>query len=77
VVRSGPPTPDEKRAAFPEYLADALGGTLPPSDTGLHNDTIAALENLAVGLAAAQPTDVLVAVARAAFDVEMDDRPSD
>ena len=55
-------------------LADALGGALPPSDTGLQNGTIAALENLAVA-AAGQPTDVLVTVARAAFDVEMDDRP--
>jgi hypothetical protein len=75
VVRSGPPTPDEKRATFPEYLADALGGTLPPSDTGLQKGTIAALENLAVAGAAGQPTDVLVTVARAAFDVEMEDRP--
>jgi hypothetical protein len=74
VVRSGPPTPDEKRAAFPKYLADALAGAMPPSETGLHNDTIAALENLASAAAGGQPTDVLVAVARAAFDVEMDDR---
>ena len=27
MVRSGPPTPDEKRAAFPEYLAATTRGT--------------------------------------------------
>jgi hypothetical protein len=45
-----------------------------PAIPGCRNGTIAALVNLAVA-AAGQPTDVLVTVARAAFDVEMDDRP--
>jgi hypothetical protein len=47
---------------------------MPATETGLHNDTIAALENRAIAAAKGQPTGVLVTVPRAAFDVEMDDR---
>lgn len=69
MVRIGPATPAEKRKSFPLLLAYALRGQMPPSETGFGNDTLAALENVA--LAYGQPTDHEVAAAWAAFDAEM------
>jgi hypothetical protein len=54
-------TAEELRAAFPEYLADALRGEMPPSETGLGNDALAALENLAIAAGDGEPTDQLAA----------------
>ncbi|MDT5260761.1 MAG: hypothetical protein QOD10_5841 [Mycobacterium sp.] len=71
MVRMGPTTPEELRAAFPEYLADALRGEMPPSETGLGNDTLEALENLAIAAGDGEPTDDLAAAARAAFDADL------
>ena len=73
MVRMGPATPEELRAAFPEYLADALRGEMPPSETGLGNDTLEAVYAVAEAAYDEQPTDEAVAAARAAFDAEMRD----
>jgi hypothetical protein len=56
-----------------ECLDDALAGNMPPSETGLGNDSLAALEYLAIAAGSGQPTNELAAAARAAFDAEVVD----
>jgi hypothetical protein len=69
--RPAPATPDEKRAAFKACLRDALQGRMPPTGTGMHPETIDALYAIARAAYQNQPTDDLVAEARAALAAEL------
>jgi hypothetical protein len=71
-MRLGLATPDEKRCAFDECLAGALSGHMPPSETGLNSATVDTLEAIARVASQQQPTDELVAAARAALSHEND-----
>jgi len=59
-----------KRMAFVECLADARRGIMPPSETGLHDSTLQALENLAIGYDQQDADHLVAAAARAAFEAE-------
>jgi uncharacterized membrane protein len=69
--RAAPATPDEKRAAFKACLRHALQGKMPPTETGLRGATIDALWAVADAVVDQQPTDDLVAKARAALAAEL------
>jgi hypothetical protein len=69
--RSAPTPPDERRANFDWCLRGALQGRMPPTETGLHAETIYALYAIARAAYQQQPTDDLVTAARAAVAVEL------
>lgn len=70
-MRLAPATPDEKREAFQECLAEALRGEMPPSETGLHDTTLDALEAVAIAASTQQPTHQLAEAATAALVTEL------
>jgi hypothetical protein len=65
--------PGRSNGSKPGRFSDRVAVTMTNTNPGA-NQSIAALENLAIAAAKGQPTGVLVTEARAAFDVEMDDR---
>jgi hypothetical protein len=74
IRRSAPNcAPGRSNGSKPGRFSDRVAVTMTHTDPGA-NQSIAALENLAIAAAKGQPTGVFVTVARAAFDLEMDDR---
>ena len=71
---SRPPTPEELRQTFTELLNNPVSGGSVPSETGLDDETIAAIER--VWAASPHPSPRLVDAARAEFAAMLDGTPA-